>query len=73
MKGKRFFFTSNSANSYWAIPVRPGDETKLSFVTAYGMYCYNVIGQRLTGGIHTYRLFWDLVFRGIPDGYTERD
>lgn len=38
-KGKRFFFTSDAANSYWAILLRPGDETKLGFVTLYGMYC----------------------------------
>ena len=38
-KGKRYFFTTDAANSYWAIPVRPGDQTKLGFVTLYGMYC----------------------------------
>ena len=52
-KGKRYFFTTDAANSYWAIPVRKGDETKLGFVTPYGMYCYNVMGQGLTGGTHT--------------------
>jgi len=53
-KGKRFFFTSDAANSYWAIPVRKGDEHKLGFVTPYGMYCYTVMGQGLTGGTHPY-------------------
>jgi len=67
-KGKRFFFTTDAANSYWAIPVRPGDETKLGFVTPYGMYCYNVMGQGLTGGTHTYSRFRDLVFGAIPSG-----
>jgi len=32
-KGKRYFFTTDAANLYWAIPVRPGDQTKLCFVT----------------------------------------
>jgi len=71
--GKRFFFTTDAANSYWAIPVRPGDEPKLGFVTPYGMYCYNVMGQGLTGGTHTYSRFRDLVFGAIPDGLCEED
>ena len=68
-KGKRYFFTTDAANSYWAIPVRSGNETKLGFVTPYGMYCYNVMGQGLTGGTHTYSRFRDLVFGAIPEGY----
>ena len=72
-KGKRFFFTSDAANSYWAIPVRAGDEIKLGFVTPYGMYCYKVMGQGLTGGTHTYSRFRDLVFGVIPEGFGEKD
>ena len=71
--GKRFFFTTDAANSYWAIPVRPGDEPKLGFVTPYGMYCYNVMGQGLTGGTHTYSRFRDLVFGAIPEGFCEEN
>ena len=52
-KGKQYFFTTATANSYWAIPVRKGYETKLGFVTPYGMYCYNVMGQGLTRGTHS--------------------
>ena len=70
-KGKQFFFTTDAANSYWAIPVRAGDEMKLGFVTPYGMYCYNVMGQGLTGGTHTYSRFRDLVFGAIPEGVDE--
>jgi len=70
-KVKQFFFTRNTTNSYWAIPVRAGDEMKLGFLTPYGMYCYNVMGQGLTGGTHTYSRFRDLVFRCIPDGVEE--
>ena len=70
-KGKKFFFTSDAANSYWAIPVRKGDEHKLGFVTPYRMYCYTVMGQGLTGGTHTYSRFRDLVFGNIPDGTQE--
>jgi len=71
--GKRLFLTTDATNSYWAIPVRPGVEPKLGFVTPYGMYCYNVMCQGLTGGTQTYRRFWDLVFGAIPEGFCEKD
>ena len=71
-KGKSWFFTADAANSYWAIPVRSGDEHKLGFVTPYGMYCYTVMGQGLTGGTHTYSRFRDLVFGNIPEGEDEK-
>ena len=70
-KRKRFFFTSDATNSYWAIPVRPGDEPKLGFVTPYGMYCYKLMGQGLTGRAHPYGRFRDLVFSAIPEGFDE--
>jgi len=69
--GKKFFFTTDTANSYWAIRVRQGDEMKLGFVTPNWMYCYNVMGQGLTGGTHTYSRFRDLVFGAIPEGVVE--
>lgn len=70
---KPFFFTTDAANPYWAIPVRPGDEPKLGFVTPNGMYCYSVIGQGLTEGTHTYCRFRDLVFRAIREGFCEEN
>jgi len=51
--------------------VRAGDETKLGFVTPYGMYCYNFMGQGLTGGTHTYSRFRDVVFGAIPEGFED--
>ena len=48
--------------------MRAGDEHKLGFVTPYGMYCYTVMGQGLTGGTHTYSRFRDLAFGNIPEG-----
>jgi len=72
-KGKRVFFTSDAANSYCAIPVRAGDETKLGLITPYGMYCYKVMGQGSTGGTHSYSGFRDLVFGAIPEGLEDKD
>ena len=70
-KEKSWFFTADAANSYWAIPVRPGDEHKLGFFTPYEMYCYTVMGQGLTSGTRTYSRFRDLVFGNIPEGINE--
>ena len=70
-KGKKFFFTSDAANSYWAIPVWQGDKHKLSFITPYRMYCYTVMGQGLTRGTHTYSRFHDLVFGAITEGLED--
>ena len=70
-KGKLWFFTADAANSYWANPIRSGDKHKLGFVTPYGMYCYTVMGQGLTGGTHTYSRLRDLVFGNIPEGEDE--
>ena len=72
-RGKKFFFTSDAANSYWAISVRKGNEHKLAFVTLYGMYGYTVIGQGLTGDTHTYSRFCDLVFSAIPEGLEDAE
>ena len=70
-KGKSWLFTADATNSYWAIPVRSGDEHKLGFVTPYGMYCYKVMGRGLTGGTHTYSRFRNLVFGNISEGEDE--
>jgi len=67
-KGKTVFFTTDAANSYWALQVIPSDETKDGFVTPYRMYYYTVIGQGLTGGTYTYCRFKDLVFGALPSG-----
>lgn len=70
-KEKTWYFTMDAANSYWAIPVRAGDEDKLEFVTLYGKYCYTVMGQGLTGGTYTYSRFHDLAFGNIPESMDE--
>ena len=51
--------------------MRAGDQHKLGYVTPYGMYCYTVMGQGLTGGTHTYSRFRNLVFGNIPEGIAE--
>jgi hypothetical protein len=65
--GKKIFFCTDAANSYWAIPLRRKDWLLTSFVTPSGQFCYGVMGQGLTGGTHTYSRYRDIVFGYIPE------
>jgi hypothetical protein len=65
--GKKVFFCTDAANSYWAIPLRRKDWLLTSFVTPSGQFCYGVMGQGLTGGTHTYSRYRDIVFGYIPE------
>jgi hypothetical protein len=65
--GKKVFFCTDAANSYWAIPLRQKDWLLTSFVTPSGQFSYAVMGQGLTGGTHTYSHYRDIVFGYIPE------
>jgi hypothetical protein len=65
--GKKVFFCTDAANSYWAIPLRRKDWLLTLFVTPSGQFCYGVMGQGLTGGTHTYSRYRDIVFGYIPE------
>jgi hypothetical protein len=64
--GRKVFFCTDAANSYWVIPLRRKDWLLTSFVTPSGQFCYRVMGQGLTGGTHTYSRYRDIVFGYIP-------
>ena len=64
--GKKVFFVTDAANSYYAIPLHRSDLLLTAFVCPNGEYCYGVMGQGLTGGVHTYSRFRDLAFGNIP-------
>ena len=64
--GKKVFFITDVANSYYAIPLHRSDWLLTTFVCPNGEYCYGVMGQGLTGGVHTYSRFRDLTFGNIP-------
>ena len=62
----RIFFTGDASWSYWAIPIRPGDEFKMGTITPHGQYVYKRMAMGLKDSMHTYTQFADLVFGPIP-------
>ena len=60
------YFTSDAANGYWAIPMKPEDCNKTGFLTPNGQWVYKRMGQGLKGAPHTYAQFSDLVFGPLP-------
>ncbi|TAQ83554.1 hypothetical protein B7494_g8120 [Chlorociboria aeruginascens] len=60
------FFSSDATNSYWAVPIRPGDEYKSAILAPNGQWLFKRMGQGLKGAPHTYSQFTDLVFGPLP-------
>lgn len=60
------YFSSDASNSYWAIPMKPGDEYKTGVITPNGQYIYLRMGQGLKGACATYSQFGDMVFGPLP-------
>ena len=60
------YFSTDASNSYWAVPIKAGDEYKAGIITPHGQYAYRRMGQGLKGAPHTYSQFTDLVFGPIP-------
>ena len=66
-RNKRCFFYTDTADSYWAIPLRKSHYPLTALTTPCGQYCYTVMGQGLKGSAHTNSWFRDLVFGAIPE------
>ncbi len=47
------YFMSDTANSYWAIPMKVEDCNKTGFITPNGQWVYLRMGQGLKGAAHT--------------------
>ena len=47
-------FQADATNGYYAIPLWPDHTYKTAFSCNLGQFCYNVMGQGLTGAPHTY-------------------
>ena len=43
-RNKKCFFYTDATDSYWAIPLRKADYPLTAFTTAWGQYCYTVMG-----------------------------
>ena len=60
------FFGADAAHSYWGILTHPNDVHKTAFVVPEGQFAYLRMGQGLTGGVHTYSSFSDVLWGSIP-------
>lgn len=60
------YFSSDTANGYWAISIKAKDCNKTGFITPNGQWVYLCMGQRLKGAAHTYSQFTDTVFSPLP-------
>ena len=47
-------FQADATNGYYTIPLWPGHAYKTAFSCSLSQYCYNVMGQGLSGAPHTY-------------------
>lgn len=56
----------DATSSYWAIPLRPGDELKTGFICPEGQFAYRQMGIGLKNGCHTDARFRQIVFGHIP-------
>ena len=62
-------FQADATNEYYAIPLWPGHTYKTAFSCNLEQFCYNVMGQGLTGAPHTYSRMQDIAMGTIlePD------
>ena len=64
----KVYFTGDASWSYWAIPIKLGDEHKTGIMTPHRQYVYYWMGMGLWGSMFSYSQFADLVFGPIPAG-----
>ena len=59
-------FQSDASNGYYAVPLWREHAYKTAFSCSLGQFCYNVMGQGLSGAPHTYSCLKDLAMGCIP-------
>lgn len=69
---RRYFFSGDAANGYYAVPLLAEHAYKTAFNTVMGQCCYLRMGMGLSGSPHTYAMLKDITFGPIPDPYPER-
>ena len=65
-------FQADATNGYYAIPLWEEHAYKTAFSCNLGQFCYNVMGQGLTGAPHTYSRMKDLAMGSIPEPDEEQ-
>ena len=53
-------FQADAVNGYYTVPMWPTHAYKTAFSCSMGQFCYNVIGQGLSGAPHTYSRLKDI-------------
>lgn len=69
---RRFYFTGDATNGYYAVPLLAEHAYKTAFSTVLGQCCYLRMGMGLTGSPHTYARLKDLTFGPIPEPFAEQ-
>lgn len=64
-------FQADATNEYYAIPLWPEHAYKTAFSCSLGQFCYNVMGQGLSGAPHTYSRMKDIAMGSIPEPEAE--
>lgn len=59
-------FQADAVNGYYAVPLWPEHAYKTAFSCTMGQFCYNVMGQGLTGAPHTYSRLKDIAMGYVP-------
>ena len=58
-------------SGYHQIPMAPGDEEKIAFITPHGLYCYRVMPFRLKNARATYQRLMTKVFKPLIGDVVE--
>lgn len=69
---RRFYFSGDASNGYWAVPLLAEHAYKTAFNTVMGQCCYLRMGMGLTGAPHTYACLKDITFGPIPTLFPEQ-
>ena len=64
-------FQADATNGYYAIPLWHEHAYKTAFSCSLGQFCYNVMGQGLSGAPHTYSRLKDIAMGSIPEPAAE--
>ena len=65
-------FQSDASNGYYVVPLWKEHAYKTAFSCSLGQFCYNVMGQGLSGAPYTYSRLKDLAMGCVPATKEER-
>jgi len=63
----QYYSWFDTANAYWSVPLRKGDELKTGFTCPYGQFCYRRMGQGLKNAFATFSRLRDIMCGPLPE------